>query len=70
MSITKATGSTADISPFLRFRFCKPVYYKVDDSDFPSHSTEKRDLWVGISKHIDNAMKSKLFTEDIQHSSG
>ena len=32
--ITKAKGFTADDNCLLRFSFCKPVYYKVDVSDF------------------------------------
>jgi hypothetical protein len=34
--IMVATGSTPDISPLLQFTWWGPVYYKVDDSDFPS----------------------------------
>jgi hypothetical protein len=41
LPILAATGSTLDISPFLQFTWCKPVYYKVDDSDFPSDTWEK-----------------------------
>ena len=37
---TNATGSTDGISPLFRFRFWQPVYYKVDESDFPSDSTK------------------------------
>jgi hypothetical protein len=36
------TGSTNDISPLLFFKWYEPVYYKLDDSDFPSESKEKR----------------------------
>ena len=38
------TGSTQDISHLLRFRFRQEVYYKVDDSDFPSDSHEAKGL--------------------------
>ena len=38
--ITKATDSTFYISLLFRFRFWKPVYYKLDDSDFLLHSTK------------------------------
>jgi hypothetical protein len=34
--IQACTGSTPDISPLLQFMWWEPVYYKVDDSDFPS----------------------------------
>ena len=40
MPIINATGSSADISPLFRFYFWQPVYYKVDDYDLLSHSTE------------------------------
>ena len=67
ITTTKAKGSTAEISPLLHFHFWKPVYYKVDDSDFPSHSTGKRGRWVGISKHVGHAMTFKLLTGDNQN---
>jgi hypothetical protein len=43
------TGSTNDISPLLFFKWYDPVYYKADDSDFPSESREKRGRWVFVS---------------------
>ena len=46
ITITKATGYTVYIIPLLHFRFWKPVYYKVDDSNFPSYSTEN--MVVGL----------------------
>ena len=64
--ITKATGSTADIISLLRFHFWKPIYYKVDDSDFLSESTEKRSPWVGIAEHIGHAMTFKVLNDDTQ----
>ena len=33
-------GSMPEISLLLRFSFWDPVYYKLDDSDFPSGSME------------------------------
>jgi hypothetical protein len=39
--IMVATGSTPDICPILQFTWWEPVYYKVDDSDFPSDTREK-----------------------------
>jgi hypothetical protein len=42
--IRMSMGSTNDISPLLCFQFWEPVYYiyyKFDDSDFPSNSREK-----------------------------
>jgi hypothetical protein len=46
------TGSTPDISPLLFFQFYEPVYYKVDDVDFPSDSCKERGQWIGISEHV------------------
>ena len=57
-------GSTPDISPLLRFSFWDPVYYKLDDSDFPSGSTEGRGRWVGIAENVGHAMTYKILTDD------
>ena len=37
--IINYTVSTSDSSPLLCSHFWKPVYYKVDEYDFPSHIT-------------------------------
>jgi hypothetical protein len=58
------TGSTNDISPLLFFRWYEPVYYKVDDSDFPSDSREKCGRWVGIAEHVGHAMMFKILMDD------
>ena len=62
--IQKLTGSTPDISPLLRFYWWQPVYYKLDDSDFPSDSTELRGRFVGIAEHVGHAMTYKILTDD------
>ena len=59
-----ATGSTPDISPLLRFGFYEPVYYRIDDSDFPSDTTEKLGYCVGIAEHVGHAMTYKVLTAD------
>jgi hypothetical protein len=59
-----STGSTNDISPLLCFHFWEPVYYKLDDSDFPSDSHEKCGHFVGISKSVGHAMTFKILTDD------
>ena len=46
------TGTTPDISPILMYQFWEPVYYKLDDSNFPSDSTEKLGHFVGIAEHV------------------
>ena len=40
------------------------MYYKLDDSDFPSESTEGRGQWVGIAEHVGHAMTYKILTDD------
>jgi hypothetical protein len=62
--IGMSTGSTNDISPLLCFHFWEPVYYKLDDGDFPSVSREKRGHFVGISESVVHAMTLKILTDD------
>jgi hypothetical protein len=62
--IRMSTGSTNDISPLLCFHFWEPVYYKLDDSDFPSDSREKRRHFIGISESVGHAMTFKILTDD------
>jgi hypothetical protein len=62
--ICMSTGSTNDISPLLCFHFWEPVYYKFDDSDFPSDSREKCGHFIGISKSVGHAMTFKILTND------
>ena len=62
--IQKLNGSTNDISPLLRFYFYEPVYYKLDDADFPSDSREKRGYFVGIAENVGHAMTFKILTDD------
>jgi hypothetical protein len=51
-------------SPLLYFRWYEPVYYKLDDSDFPSDSREKRGWWVGVAENVGHAMTFKILTDD------
>jgi hypothetical protein len=62
--LQKLNGSTPDISPLLRFYWWQPVYYRMDDSDFPSDSREGRGHWVGVAKNIGHVMTYKIFTDD------
>jgi hypothetical protein len=62
--ICMSTGSTNDISPLLCFHFWEPVYYKLDDSDFPSDSREKLGHFVDISKSFGYAMTFKILMDD------
>jgi hypothetical protein len=63
--IQRATGSsTNDISPLLRFQFWEPVYYKLDDSTFPSESREKLGRFICIAKNVGHFMTFKILTDD------
>jgi hypothetical protein len=62
--IRMSTGSTNDISPLLCFHFWEPVYYKLDDSDFPSDSREKCGHFVGISESVGHAMTFKILMDN------
>ena len=53
-----------NISPLLCFSFWDPVYYKSDDSDFPSGNTEGHGRWVGIAENVGHAMTYKILTDD------
>jgi hypothetical protein len=61
--IRMSTGSTNDISPLLCFHFWEPVYYKLDDSDSPSDSHEKRGHFIGISESVGHAMTFKILMD-------
>jgi hypothetical protein len=62
--IQRTTGSTNNTSPLLRFRFWEPVYYKLDDSTFPSESREKLARFVGIAENVGHFMTFKILNED------
>ena len=62
--LERLTGTTPDISPLLRIHWWQPVYYKIDDSDFPSDTREKRGRFVGIVEHVGDAMTFKILTDD------
>ena len=40
------------------------MYYKLEDSDFPSGSTAGRGRWVGIAENVGHAMIYKILTDD------
>jgi hypothetical protein len=62
--IRMSTGSTNNISPLLCFHFWEPVYYKFDNSDFPSDSREKLGHFVGISESVGHAMTFKILMDN------
>ena len=43
---------TPDISPLLRFHFWEEVYYRHNDSDFPSDKIEGHGYFVGIAEYV------------------
>ena len=60
------TGVTQDISPILQFEWYEPIYYKMEESHFPSMSNEKSGRFVGISEHVGHAMTFMILTDDTQ----
>ena len=60
------TGSTPDISALLQFDWYEPVYYRQQESSFPSKSNEKLGHFVGISEHVGHALTYKVLTDDSQ----
>ena len=62
--IHKLNGSTPDISVFLIFHFWEPIYYIVNDSDFPSQSKEEKCNIVGIEENVGNSFTYKVLTSD------
>jgi len=59
-------GSTPDISVLLRFFWYQPVYYKLDDTTFPSDSPELRGRFVGISETVGHTMTYQILTDNTQ----
>ena len=47
-----ATGSTVNISPLLHFQWWEPIYYKLNDSNYPSDTREKKGCFVGMLKTL------------------
>ena len=48
----------------LAFAWYEPVYYKVDDSSFPSETFEKRGRFVGIAENVGHLMTFMILTND------
>lgn len=60
------TGSTPDISVLLQFEWYEPVYYKVEESHFPSMPNEKSGCFVGIPEHVRHTLTFMILTDDTQ----
>ena len=58
------TGQVPDISPLLAFAWYEPVYYKVDDSSFPSDTVEKYGRFVGVAENVGHIMTFRILTDD------
>lgn len=70
--IFAATGQIGDISAMLPFHWLEPVYYRANDSQFPSGSNEHFGYWVGVAEHVGHAMTFKIWnkqTKKILHRS-
>ena len=59
-----ATGVVNDISVLLQFSFWEPVYYKLDDSSFPSDTSELCGCFVGISEYVDHVTTFLILADD------
>jgi len=57
-------GSTPDISAYTQFHFYEPIYYALDDSSFPSQSTEASGWWVGVADNVGDSLTYKVLTRD------
>jgi hypothetical protein len=64
--LQRVEGSTQDIIPLLRFYWWEAVYYKVDDTPFPSTPREERGHFVGISQNVGHAMTYKILCDKSQ----
>ena len=64
LPLTAAAGSTRDISPLLGFSFFRPIYYKIDGSDFPSDTIEEHGYFVSIAESVGHAMTFKILTSN------
>ena len=62
--LQRLTGVTTDISPLLFLWWWAPVYYKIDETAFPSESREGRGRFVGLSENVGHAMTYKILTDD------
>src|SRR5688572_20353556 len=60
------TGVTPDISPILQFDWYEPVYYKTEESHFPSMSNEKSGQFVGVSEHVGHALTFMILTDETE----
>ncbi len=58
------TGVTQDISTLLRFSWYERLYYRVDETSFPSDSTEACGRFVGFSQNVGNTLTFAILTDE------
>ena len=62
-----ATGVVNSISVLLHFGFWELDYYKLNDSSFPSDSSELHGFFVGIAEHVGHIMPFLILADHTQH---
>ena len=60
------TGVTPDISLILQFEWYETIYYRTEESHFPSMSNEKPGRFIGVSEHVAHALTFMILTDDTQ----
>lgn len=60
------TGTTQDISALLHYDWFQPVYYREEETRFPSMAVEKYGWIVGIAENVGHALTFKVLSEDTQ----
>ncbi len=58
------TGVTQDISPLLQFKWYEPVYYREEETAFPSESKESFGWFVGITDNAGHASTFMILSKD------
>ena len=58
------TGITQDISALLRFHWYESVYFREDETSFPSETAESRGRFVGFADHVGHALTFAILTDD------
>ena len=59
MPIEKHHEYTLDISASLMYQFYEPIYFRIHDKE--KRSPKRLGRWVGVDKHIGDALISKIY---------
>ena len=62
--LTILSGVTQDISILLRFHWYEHVYFREDETSFPSESGERSGRFVGFADNVGNALIFTILTND------